>query len=368
MANQSRTTKPDGDKKSGVQNKPQPVSPEQTNEPSPLADVPGGLLGAAGDPSIEEQAARLNNANFQTVQRQAMAAQLGRVGGNQYLQRVLQRQTAGEESPPQSIQRQDGEHEQGRQEPLRLVARDGVWLVFNRPAFRPEVVQYIWGGTFNPTQNELHPSPAYWAGDLVIGDTHWALAQTDFAARPGLYRQIRPNVRQQIESLQDRAETRPPHRPEWIPQDIWRQFLQAEDGVHRYSGRSPLGTDIILIKRNNSPFGGYAEGPTDEAVLFRQMGETPPSLIRRLLGAERPSQARIRWLAEVNQGYNQFMWRQVQSGVGPRQARQNYRDAVYQAYLRAHIPLIGFIVTAAHPAGETVGGMLRAGQHNSGND
>ncbi|GIK37834.1 MAG: hypothetical protein BroJett011_16670 [Chloroflexota bacterium] len=53
-----------------------------------LTQLPGDLL-AAGSSSIENQATHLANKRLQTVQRQAIAAQIGRVQGNQHLQRIV---------------------------------------------------------------------------------------------------------------------------------------------------------------------------------------------------------------------------------------------------------------------------------------
>jgi hypothetical protein len=64
-------------------------------------------------------------------------------------------------------------------------------------------------------------------------------------------------------------------------------------------------------------------------------------LIERLFGAETPEQARIRWLADANQGFNEYMLEQVNNGVSPYEAFNNYPNAVYTAFLKAYISLIG---------------------------
>jgi hypothetical protein len=246
---------------------------------------------------------------------------------------------------------------------LRIIARDGLWLVFNRPAFRPEVVQYIWGNQFNPTITELRPRTGLVRSEdgieLDLGDTNWELAQTRFAARSELYDRMRPHVRQQIEELSDQSLTRPPSGPSWVPQDVWQQFLEANDGIYRYSRRSPLRTDIILIKREGLFWAGYAEAVTDETYLFQLMQVRAPSLFERLIGTETGQQAAIRWMADGNREYNGFMWQQVQAGIGPRQARRNYIEATYQRLLQGYIVLIGGSATP-HAAGGTLGDILRA--------
>jgi hypothetical protein len=53
------------------------------------SELPGGPIVAARDGTIPAQAARLGDPRLQTVQRQALAAQIGRVQGNRHLQRVV---------------------------------------------------------------------------------------------------------------------------------------------------------------------------------------------------------------------------------------------------------------------------------------
>ncbi len=50
----------------------------------PVKPVPPGAVNG-----LQAQAARLADHRFQTVQRQATASRLGRVGGNRYLQRLV---------------------------------------------------------------------------------------------------------------------------------------------------------------------------------------------------------------------------------------------------------------------------------------
>jgi peptidoglycan hydrolase-like protein with peptidoglycan-binding domain len=54
-----------------------------------LAQWPGSLIATAAVGTLQAQAARLGDTRLHTVQRQALAAQIGRVQGNQHLQRVV---------------------------------------------------------------------------------------------------------------------------------------------------------------------------------------------------------------------------------------------------------------------------------------
>jgi len=228
--------------------------------------------------------------------------------------------------------------------PLRILRREADWIVFNEAAFRPQVVDFFWGrGRFDPTPQELYArsgeTRSRQGHQFDLGDTHWALARTGVAARPELYSAMRPEVRGQLEALPGTPARM--RRPGWIPADAWRAFERAGDGIHVYRRRSPLRTDIVLIRRDGMLWGGYAEAPTDEAFLRQHYNQIEPSLWQRLTGRETAMQARMRWLAEVNAGWNRFMESQIRSGIGPREAQRNYRDEVHRRYLAAFIPLIG---------------------------
>ncbi|MCP4360649.1 MAG: hypothetical protein GY796_21790 [Chloroflexi bacterium] len=62
---------------------------EKTGEQVHLTEQIRTLLSSADGSAIQAQAAYLNDVRFGSTQRQEMAAQLGRLGGNQYLQRVM---------------------------------------------------------------------------------------------------------------------------------------------------------------------------------------------------------------------------------------------------------------------------------------
>jgi hypothetical protein len=87
MSSEHQTAKGPQDKPSQQKNRPEVVT-EPMPEQFAAGALPGGLM-AAGDSSVAGQAARLRDVRFALVQRQAMAAQIGRVAGNHYLQRVI---------------------------------------------------------------------------------------------------------------------------------------------------------------------------------------------------------------------------------------------------------------------------------------
>jgi hypothetical protein len=87
MANQHQSAKGQADKQSQPQHRPE-TAHEAVEEQVTAGGLPGGVM-AAGDGSVAGQAARLADVRFAAVQRQAMAAQIGRVAGNRYLQRVM---------------------------------------------------------------------------------------------------------------------------------------------------------------------------------------------------------------------------------------------------------------------------------------
>ncbi len=90
MAQPTKTTA-QPDHKNG--HKPAPVVVQQSaGDFAGVAELPGEMVGAHGE-GIQEQAARLNDARLQAVQRQKMATQIGKMQGNQHLQRVIQTAT-----------------------------------------------------------------------------------------------------------------------------------------------------------------------------------------------------------------------------------------------------------------------------------
>jgi hypothetical protein len=67
-----------------------PAAAEFTEDLAHQDKSPDIPLAAAEGESIEDQAALLNDTRFQAAQRQALAAQIGQVQGNQHLQRVIE--------------------------------------------------------------------------------------------------------------------------------------------------------------------------------------------------------------------------------------------------------------------------------------
>lgn len=244
---------------------------------------------------------------------------------------------------------------------LRIQSKDGVWFVLNQPAMRSEAISFFFVDNMTPppTTQELYSRNQDQVSrtGIDIGDTHWALARTAFAARPNLYNLIRNDVARQMAAAADRRDYSGAHPP-WVPAGIWQQFLRAGAGVHRYPRASRLGTDIILINRDT--VSGYAEMPTDQGRILRMLGGMPQSTLSRIFAGDSDEVRRARWMANANQGYNRYMWTAVNSlGQAAGEAQQNYRDAVYQRFLRAYLPLIGGS-TAAHPGGAVMGDALRA--------
>lgn len=242
--------------------------------------------------------------------------------------------------------------------PLNIVSRDGTYFVLDRAALRSEVIDFMFVDGMDPpaTLAELYPRTPVDASGIDIGDDHWALAQTSFAARPNLYDFLTPTARTQLAGAADTRDTSQAG-PNWVPPAIWSQFLDAGPGIHRYARASRLNTDIILINRDQ--ISGYAEMPTDDATVRRMLQVAPPSMFERLIGIESGEQARARWLPEINRRFNTFMWTRVNQGMGAGAAMQNYRDTVHRQFVEAYLPLIGGS-TAAHPGGAMVGAGLRA--------
>ncbi len=87
MAKQNKTADVTSEKQRQLKSKP--IVEEVTDELTRLTKLPGGPLAAVGDGSIEAQAARLGDKRFQTIQRQALAAQIGQMQGNLHLQKVV---------------------------------------------------------------------------------------------------------------------------------------------------------------------------------------------------------------------------------------------------------------------------------------
>jgi peptidoglycan hydrolase-like protein with peptidoglycan-binding domain len=88
MSKQNRAAKAQLDKKVWPRFK-QTVVEAWADDPAGLAQQPGGLIATAAVGTLQAQAARLGDARLQTVQRQTLAAQIGRVQGNQHLQKVV---------------------------------------------------------------------------------------------------------------------------------------------------------------------------------------------------------------------------------------------------------------------------------------
>ncbi len=123
---------------------PKPTITTATNaEPAGMLDQSDTAVTAASH-SVENQAAILSNGRIPTAQRQAMAAHIGQVGGNQYLQRLISRLPEENEAtrpvdssalnPAHTIQKWDSpEHMRlGDTTGVMIDIGDGVQLTFGQ--------------------------------------------------------------------------------------------------------------------------------------------------------------------------------------------------------------------------------------------
>jgi len=85
MTKQKQAAEAQSEKKRRPQVEPVAVA-EPSGEVAGLTALPGGPLAAAGDGTMQAQAARLGDPRLQSVQRQALAGQIGRLQGNRHLQ------------------------------------------------------------------------------------------------------------------------------------------------------------------------------------------------------------------------------------------------------------------------------------------
>src|SRR3990172_2256739 len=99
MAKQNQAVEAQPDKKSRHISEPTIVA-EPVSDWIGLAELPIGPIGAAGDGSVEAQAARLTDGRWQSAQRRALAIQIGRMQGNHHLQRLAVSLKGDDESAP----------------------------------------------------------------------------------------------------------------------------------------------------------------------------------------------------------------------------------------------------------------------------
>jgi hypothetical protein len=100
MAQQKQIVEAKSDKKKRGQGQATVVE-ELTDVLANLTKLPCGPITTFGDGTITAQAAQLGDSRLQTAQRQALAAHIGRVGGNRHLQRVIT-SVKGENNPTES--------------------------------------------------------------------------------------------------------------------------------------------------------------------------------------------------------------------------------------------------------------------------
>ncbi len=102
MAKQNQAAETKSDKKSQPRVESTVVE-ELTDDVADLARLPGGPIAAAGDGTIQAQAARLDDRRLQGAQRRALAARIGRAQGNRHLQRVVTALKPDEQEEPGSL-------------------------------------------------------------------------------------------------------------------------------------------------------------------------------------------------------------------------------------------------------------------------
>lgn len=142
MAKQNQATKAQPDKKSRSKVEPTVVE-ELTDDLAGLAELPGGPIGAFGGGSIQAQAAQLGDGWLQVAQRRALAAQIGRVQGNQYLQRVVAFSKPAERTGQHAPRTREGRKLVARELTRTIQQRDGLVLQRQRaPEDKPTEEDY----------------------------------------------------------------------------------------------------------------------------------------------------------------------------------------------------------------------------------
>jgi hypothetical protein len=100
MAEKGHSKKTDTSAKDASVLDPSPTQ-ERTDDLVDLVRLPNGSVAAGSDGFVETQAARLSDRRLPAAQRQALAAQVARVGGNRQLQRVVASESGEKIAPYQ---------------------------------------------------------------------------------------------------------------------------------------------------------------------------------------------------------------------------------------------------------------------------
>ncbi len=87
MAKESQTSQEKSNTKD--RRKPKSAVPDQSRGQAAIAEAPVSPIGVIDNPTIQRQAARLNDSRFSKAQRQALSRQIGRRHGNRHLQMVM---------------------------------------------------------------------------------------------------------------------------------------------------------------------------------------------------------------------------------------------------------------------------------------
>lgn len=114
MAKENQAAEAKADKGRRPQVEPTVVA-ELTDDLVGLAQLAGGPVAAAGDGTILGQAGRLGDTRLQSAQRQALAAQIGRLQGNGHLQGVLASLKRAEEPASYQLNNDGGQEIPARQ-------------------------------------------------------------------------------------------------------------------------------------------------------------------------------------------------------------------------------------------------------------
>ena len=168
------------------QRQEKPIIEEPTTDVASPTQLPVVPVAGTGDAAVGGQATRLGDSRMQTAQRQAMAAQIGRLHGNRHLQRVVasmgRHRDATHPSPPGSTQRTDNAATvQGQMGPGRTLessTRAGMESAFGQDfsqvkvhadAEAAELSQHLDAQAFTVGEHIAFEAGAYQPGTL-IGD------------------------------------------------------------------------------------------------------------------------------------------------------------------------------------------------------
>ena len=263
-------------------------------------------------------------------------------------------------------------------EPLRAIATERGYIVFNRRAFRQEIVDYAWQNNYQPNLDVLHrrhlapdeSSRRY--SDLPLSeegredDTYWEIPIFQVM---GVYREAIDNLRDGIEEefanlpdLTDDHEVWMDAKPSFVPIDVWetmvnyreaesRTFLNSVSPPHRFEGRSlPAGTDIISVLHKGHIY-IYKNAIEDIDTLRQLAGIIQQSNLQHLTGESSP-QAAVRWLAISNRELNEWMFNKVVGeGLSPPIALHSFQTLQHWKTAETIVTAFGAVMPGRVPGG-----------------